>query len=83
LAEYEVYNTHLVITDSLFSPLPFVPPHFFPRLSSYPSGFFNGAAFFDGSQASKVATGAMFMIMGFAWAVGAPIGVLLIFLVSS
>jgi len=44
-------------------------------------GFFNGAAFFDSTDSSKVATGAMFMIMGFAWAVGAPIAVLLIFLV--
>ena len=63
------------------------PPFTLP-LFSYYSGFFNGADYFSNpvgttsNDQGRVATGAMFMLVGFAWAVGVPITVVMLILVS-
>lgn len=47
------------------------------------SGFFNGANFFNKSDGGSLAAGAMFMIMGFLWFLGAPLAVILVVLVRN
>ena len=57
-------------------------------LFSYYSGYFNGADYFSNpvgatsNNQGRLATGAMFMLVGSAWAVGVPITVVMLILVS-
>lgn len=45
-------------------------------------GFFNGARFFDtGNSGSQEATGALYMIMGLLWFIGAPCAIIMIVLI--
>ena len=50
------------------------------------SGFFNGATFFNSVGGTKpsqgdIATGAMFLIVGFLWILGLPVAILLLIMV--
>ena len=47
------------------------------------SGFFNGAKFFSVTGSGAQAAGAMYMIMGFLWFLGAPLAIVMVVLVST